>query len=87
MDTASEKIALTGYKVALLAEMLREFDDRVRPQKVNQRKEWVAHATDAQYVGWQLAEAANAKDGVSVKSIATRMLNACSECHAKFRCD
>jgi hypothetical protein len=87
IEKSADKLEMIGYKVALLAEMLRDFDDNVREQKVNQRKEWVAHATDAQYMGWQLAEAARAKDAKQVKSVVERMTNACNECHAKFRCD
>ena len=79
------KLERIGYKVALLAELLREFDDHIPPQKAAQRKEWVALATEVQYTAWDLAEQARAGNGdMSHKSI-VRINQACQTCHAKFR--
>jgi hypothetical protein len=79
------KHEMLGYKIALLAEMLRDFDDHIPPQRVVQRKEWVSHATDVQYTGWELAEVFRAKNAEGVKGVVTRLNEACNKCHEKFR--
>jgi hypothetical protein len=81
------KYEMIGYKLALLADQLRDFDENVRVHKFQRRKEWVAHATDVQYNGWELAEVFRSKNAPAAKAVVERINNACSECHSKFRCD
>ena len=84
-EQMTDAIPPLAFKVALLAEMLRDFDDHVRPNKVAQRKEWVALATEVQYTGWELAEVARTKNAVATRKVIVSLNNACTNCHSKFR--
>jgi hypothetical protein len=79
------KVERIGYKVALLAELLRDFDDHIRPPRLAQRKEWVAFATDVQYTGWELAELARDQKADAAHKTIVRLNRACQGCHEKFR--
>jgi hypothetical protein len=84
-EQMSAKIEPLAYKVALLGELLRDFDDHIPAKKAAQRKEWVAFATEVQYTGWELAEVARAKNADATKKVIVSLNNACMNCHAKFR--
>lgn len=81
----AERLELLGYKAALIAELLRDFDDLVPKSKQNQRGDWLKFAAEVEQDGWRLAEAVRGRDPADMKP-AVRKLNAgCANCHADFR--
>jgi hypothetical protein len=79
-----EKIRLVAYKVALLGELLRDFDDYFVLTRTQQRKEWVRRAVDTEYAAWELAEASRADDPEGTKATLRKLNATCADCHRPF---
>src|SRR5262249_5815213 len=62
-EDETARIERLGYKVALIAELDREFGDRFVPaNRPGLREEWVRLADNVRQGGWVLAEAARGTD-------------------------
>jgi hypothetical protein len=82
----TEQLELLAYKVALIGELLPEFDtDFVPAQKQEQRPEWVRFANEVQQTGWQLAETTQSGNYAHMQRSLTKLTNGCAACHEKFR--
>jgi hypothetical protein len=79
------KLELMAYKVALLAELVRDLDDTSTVRTPEQRKAWVRLASVVQDGGWELAEASRARNFESTKKVLHQVNGACRECHRKFQ--
>ncbi|HJZ53999.1 MAG TPA: hypothetical protein VKE74_03535 [Gemmataceae bacterium] len=80
------KIERLGYKVALLAELVREFAPTfVSPNKPGRQEEWVRLADIVQQGGWDLAATVRDADFTEMKQGLGTLYSACATCHVLFR--
>ncbi|MBA4190937.1 MAG: hypothetical protein C0467_23360 [Planctomycetaceae bacterium] len=83
-----EKLELLAYKVALLADVIRDMDDMIPASDtkvVEHRQEWVRFASEVHQEGWQLAETVRDGNVAEMRQRLTKLDKACAACHDKFR--
>jgi len=87
VDAELPPLELLSYKVALVGELLRDFDDHARHFKVGtipeRRKQWVGMAMDLEQAAWELADSARAKQVEKAREGVQKLDNACTACHQK----
>jgi hypothetical protein len=79
-----QKLELLAYKVALLGELLRDFDD-FSVRSAEQRKTWVRLASAVQDGGWELAKGTRATNFDRAKQALHKVNVACRQCHRQFQ--
>jgi hypothetical protein len=84
----AEGVELLAYKLALIAEVLREMDDflpTIRKATAEDRQEWVRLAGLVREQSWQLADTAHTGNQPTVMQAIKRLNDTCCDCHTKFR--
>jgi hypothetical protein len=79
-----EELGRMAYKVALLGELLLDFDDFITVRSAERRKDWVRLAGGVRDAAWELAEGTRAKDFDRASRAIHKVNGACVECHRKF---
>lgn len=79
-------LELMGYKVALVAELLRDFDEDsrfFRNATPERRKQWVGFSMDLEDAAWAVADGARSKQVETTKQAITKLDNTCTTCHRR----